>query len=99
MNPTQAIDLSQDVTKAPLIRELRVRTVRVPLAEPHRTASGVVSESPLVLTDVVTDDGILGHSIIFTYTVAALQPTADLIRNFEPLVKGEPLAPAELEHK
>jgi hypothetical protein len=32
------------------VQELRVRTVRVPLQEPHRTASGVVAESPLVLT-------------------------------------------------
>lgn len=79
------------------IRELRVRTVRVPMQEPHRTASGIVTESPLVLTDVVTNDGIAGHSIVFTYTAAALEPTAQLIRNFEPLLNGEPLAPAENE--
>jgi mandelate racemase len=83
----------------PEIRELRVRAVRVPMLEPHRTASGTITESPLVLTDVITDEGILGHSIVFTYTAAALQPTADLIRNLEPLVKGEPLAPKEIEGK
>jgi mandelate racemase len=81
------------------VRELRVRAVRVPMREPHRTASGVVTESPLVLTDLVTDEGLAGHSIVFTYTAAALQPAADLIRNLEPLVKGEPLAPAEIERK
>ena len=37
----------------PKIQSLRVRAVRVPMAHPHRTASGVVSESPLVLTDVL----------------------------------------------
>jgi mandelate racemase len=67
------------------------------MQEPHRTASGAITESPLVLTDVITDDGIVGHSIVFTYTAAALQPTAELIRNFEPLVKGEALAPKEIE--
>jgi mandelate racemase len=82
-----------------IIRELRVRAVRVPLQEPHRTASGIITESPLVLTDVITEDGLAGRSIVFTYTAAALQPTADLIRNFEPLLKGEPLAPVEIEHK
>jgi mandelate racemase len=81
----------------PTIRELRVRAVRVPLPEPHRTAGGVVAESPLVLTDVVTDAGVTGHSVAFTYTPAALKPTADLIRNVEPLVRGEPLAPAAIE--
>jgi mandelate racemase len=47
------------------------------MAEPHQTASGVITESPLVLTDVVTDTGISGHSIVFTYTPAALKPSKD----------------------
>jgi mandelate racemase len=66
---------------------------------PHRTASGVVSESPLVLTDAVTDSGVIGRSITFTYTPAALGPTADLIRNIEPLIQGDDLAPAEIANK
>jgi len=69
------------------------------MQEPHRTASGIVTESPLVLTDVLTNEGLTGHSIVFTYTAAALGPTADLIRNFEPLLKGEQLAPGEIERK
>jgi mandelate racemase len=69
------------------------------MQQPHRTASGIITESPLVLTDVITDEGIAGHSVIFTYTVSALQPTAELIRNFESLVKGEALAPVEIEGK
>ena len=67
------------------------------MEQPDRTASGTVVESPLVLTDVITNGGPVGHSIVFTYTAAALGPTADLVRNIEPLLKGEPLAPAELE--
>lgn len=86
-------------SRVPTIKEILVRTVRVPMQEPHRTASGTVTESPLVLTDVITDEGIAGHSIVFTYTTAALRPTADLIRNFESLLKGEPVAPREIEHK
>lgn len=62
---------------------------------PHRTASGVVAESPLV----VTDAGVTGCSITFTYTAAALGPTADLIRNIEPLIQGDELAPAEVAQK
>jgi mandelate racemase len=84
---------------SPTIQEFRVRGVRVPMAEPHQTASGVITESPLVLTDVITDTGISGHSMVFTYTPAALKPTAELIQNCEALVKGEALAPAEIEQK
>ncbi len=83
----------------PTIQEIRVRTVRVPMTEPHRTASGVVTESPLVLTDVLTDSGVSGHGMVFTYTVAALRPTAEFLRALEALVKGEVLAPVEIEQK
>jgi mandelate racemase len=86
-------------SSSPAIQEFRVRAVRVPLTEPHQTASGVVAESPLVLTDVLTDTGISGHSMVFTYTPAALAPTAELVRNLGALVKGEALAPVEIEQK
>jgi mandelate racemase len=64
------------------------------MQEPHQTASGTITEFPLVLTDVLTDAGVEGHSIVFTYTAAALKPTAELIQNFEPLVAQHALAPA-----
>ncbi|HEX4584234.1 MAG TPA: enolase C-terminal domain-like protein [Burkholderiaceae bacterium] len=81
------------------ITGLRVRGVVVPLEPPHASASGVLTESPLVLTDVHTDAGTVGHSIVFTYSRAALKPTADLVRNLEPLVAGDPLAPTAVEEK
>lgn len=78
------------------IRAIRVRAVKVPMAQPHRTASGVVSESPLVLVDLETAAGIVGHSVVFTYTAAALQPVTDLVANLAPLAAGQPLAPEAL---
>jgi len=84
---------------SPRIERIRVRALRVPMRDPHTTASGVVAESPLVLTDVACDDGTVGHSMIFTYTAAALEPTATLVRNFEQLVQGDALAPGEIEQK
>jgi mandelate racemase len=86
-------------TSSPTVQGIRVRAVRVPMAEPHRTASGVVAESPLVLTDVTTDAGVSGHSMVFTYAPAALKPTAELIQNVGALVQGEPVAPAEVEQR
>ena len=83
----------------PVIRHLRVRAVRVPMPDPHQTASGVVSESPLVLADVTIEGGAVGRSIVFTYTAAALKPTADLMTNLGPLIVGQPLAPADLSRR
>ncbi|MEO8675288.1 MAG: enolase C-terminal domain-like protein [Casimicrobiaceae bacterium] len=79
------------------IRELRVRGVKVPMAEPHRTASGTIVESPLVLTDVVTEDGVVGHSYVFCYSMLALKPVALLVKGIEPLIAGQPAAPILIE--
>ncbi|MES3002924.1 MAG: enolase C-terminal domain-like protein [Pseudomonadota bacterium] len=75
------------------IASLHVRAVKVPMPEPHRTASGVIDASPLVLLSLRTDSGLEGHSITFTYTPAALGPVASLMKNMEPLVAGQVLAP------
>ena len=79
------------------IRELRVRAVKVPMVEPHRTASGTIVESPLVLTDVVTEEGVVGHSYVFCYSMLALKPVALLVKGLEPLVAGQPVAPLHIE--
>ena len=81
----------------PKLRKLRVRPVCIPMQHPHKTAGGVIVESPLVLTDAITEDGAVGHSVVFTYTKAALKPTADLIQNFEELIKNQVVAPIEIE--
>ncbi len=52
-----------------------------------------------MLLTILTDEGIAGHSITFTYTNAALQPTADLMRNIAPLIVGDALAPAGIAGK
>jgi mandelate racemase len=69
------------------------------MTTPHQTAGGVITESPLVLTDIITSDGVSGHSMVFTYTPAALKPTAELIQNCAAFVQGEDLAPIEIEQK
>lgn len=87
------------IKSSPKIKGFKVRAVRVPMTEPHQTASGVITESPLVLTDVITDTGTTGHSMVFTYTPAALKPTAELIMNMAGLVEGDALAPIEASQK
>lgn len=69
------------------------------MAVAHQTAGGTVTESPLVLTEVVTDQGVTGYSIVFTYSAIALEPTAQLVKNLEPLVAGQALAPREIHDK
>jgi mandelate racemase len=77
------------------ITGLAVRAVDVPIA-PLRTASGVITSSPLVLIDLTTSGGVVGRSYLFAYTRACLQPLASLVRNFAPLIVGQPAAPFAL---
>jgi mandelate racemase len=81
------------------ITAFTLRCVNVAMPEPHRTASGVIAASPLVLLTVDTDAGVQGHSITFTYSPAALKATAEFMKNLEPLVAGQPLAPASVHEQ
>lgn len=78
------------------IQFVSVKTVLVPITPAHRTASGVVDKSPLVLIDVHCSDGLVGHAIVFTYTPVALKPVAELITGFSNLIINQPLNPGTL---
>ena len=83
----------------PIIQDITVRTAIVPIDPPHRTASGLVDKSPLVLIDVLCSSGLVGHGLIFTYMPAALKPVGDLISGLKPLIIDQSLAPATLYDK
>jgi mandelate racemase len=78
------------------IRKVTAKAQRVPMAEPHRTASGVVAEATVVRIDLETSEGVAGRSIVFSYTPPALEPLAQLVTNVGALAEGKPLDPASL---
>lgn len=78
------------------IESVAVKTVLVPINPAHRTASGVVDKSPLVLIDVHCSGGLVGHAILFTYTPVALNPVAELVMGFSTLIVDQPLNPGTL---
>ena len=64
------------------IRALRVRAVKVPMVEPHRTASGTIVESPLVLTKWSDKDSAeIGDEVTFTlrYSNPGGLPITDVV--------------------
>ena len=58
------------------LRDVLVRPVTVPMARPIRTAVGVIPAAPLVLVDVLTEEGVTGRAYAFAYTPVALAPLA-----------------------
>ena len=77
------------------IRSIHARPVIVPLARPVRTASGSIEVSPLILLDVITDEGITGSAYLFAYTPAMLKPLMALVGEVGLELIGQPLVPAE----
>lgn len=78
------------------IREVRARSVVVPLKRPVKNAFGVIDSGPLILIDVETDQGVTGHSYIFAYSKLTLKPLAYLIEEIGRELVGKPVAPFEL---
>ena len=78
-------------------RELRCTPVSVPLANPVRTASGQVTHAPLILLDLLSEEGVEGRAYLFTYTPLVLKPLVSLLDNLAGLLKGASLAPMDVE--
>ena len=49
------------------IKDLKTRAVRVPMNRALATSSGKMSEAPLVLIDLETNEGVTGHAYLFCY--------------------------------
>ncbi|HKY77133.1 MAG TPA: enolase C-terminal domain-like protein, partial [Acidimicrobiia bacterium] len=64
-----------------------------------QTASGEVASAPLVLIDLLTEEGVTGRSYIFCYTPVALRATWDLVSRLEDLLRGDAVAPLAIESK
>jgi mandelate racemase len=87
------------MTAALTIRTIRARGIDLALQRPVETASGVMRTAPLVLIDLLTEEGITGCSYVRCYTPVALDPLVMLIANLEPLLRGDVAAPAAAERK
>ena len=81
------------------IRDVQTRAVVAPLDPPVRTASGHVTQAPLLLIDLATDEGAVGRSYLFGYHAFTLSPLRDLVLSLGAMIKGDEIAPVELDRK
>ena len=81
------------------VRSLRARPVLVPLKRPPVSASGGIPAAALVLIDLETDGGITGHSYVFAFASWALGPVVGCLQAMLEMIKGDALAPLEIEAK
>lgn len=81
------------MTEIPTCRGLVVRPVDVPMRRPLQTSGRAVSSAPLVLVDLLTDEGVTGRAYAFVYQALALKPVAALLEGLGEGLKGKPLDP------
>ncbi|MCE4225436.1 mandelate racemase [Methylobacterium sp. C25] len=99
MSPASSLQPSpepESLAHGSRIRRSRVRAVKAPLSSPLRTATGTMTSAPLVLVDIETDGGDVGHGYAFAYTPLALPGLTELLRNLLPLLEGAELEPVQI---
>lgn len=80
----------------PAIRSVSARAVVAPIARPVKNAFGIIEAAPLVLIDVVTDQGVTGRAYIFAYARLTLKPLVHLIEEIGRDLTGKAVAPYDL---
>jgi mandelate racemase len=81
------------------IRAIQVRAVAAPMKLPLQTSIATVSVAPLLLLDLETDQGIVGRSYLFALARHHLPPLAKLVGAMAEMVKGDEVAPFDIERK
>ena len=78
------------------IREVRATPVLVPMRRALGTSVMQVREAPLLLIDVLTEEGITGCAYLFCYLPAAAPAAAALVKDADKLLKGTSAAPSSV---
>jgi mandelate racemase len=81
---------------SPAIKSVKARAVVTPMARPVKNAFGVIDVAPLILIDVVTDQGITGRSYLFVYSKITLKPFVHLVEEIGRDLVGKPVVPFDL---
>lgn len=70
-----------------------VRVIQVPLRRPIVAKVGEYMHWPFILTDVLTKEGVVGHSYLEPYRVTATKSVVALIEDIAEQQRGKPVAP------
>jgi mandelate racemase len=84
---------------SPRIESIGVRAVAVPMKRPLQTSIAAVTVAPLVLIDLRTDAGIVGRSYLFSPGKQHVAAIAKLVEAMAEMLKGDPVAPFDIEKK
>jgi len=82
-----------------IVGKISATPVVVPMKRAVRTASGAITEAPLLLVDLITKEGVAGRAYLFGFQKFTLKPLRDLVVAFGAMIEGDALAPRVLAEK
>ena len=92
----EAINPPDDACAGPVkLRSLTSRGVLVPLNFTLGTSAAIVRKVPLLLVDLMTDDGTVGHAYAFCYRPSGARAIAAHLAEAFELVAGIPVTPCD----
>jgi mandelate racemase len=77
-------------------RSVIARPVVLKLKRPVVARIATISDWPLVLIDLLTEEGIVGRSYLEPYLVRSMRYIVPALHDFGAMLKGRPIAPVEL---
>ncbi|HEX5278746.1 MAG TPA: enolase C-terminal domain-like protein [Micropepsaceae bacterium] len=81
------------------VRSLRVTPILVPMNYALGTSAARVTEAPLLLVDLETEEGVTGRTYLFCYRLSGARAIALLLEDAVSLVRGEQLRPQQIAAK
>jgi mandelate racemase len=77
------------------LKSVRARPVVVPLKRPVVSKVGLFQDWPLILIDLYTNEGVVGHSYLEPYIRQSARYIVPAIEDLAEAAKGQPVAPFE----
>src|SRR6202035_2782922 len=82
---------------APLtFKSIRARAVVLKLKRPVVARIARITDWPVILIDLITEEGIVGRSYLEPYTVKTMRYLVPALQDFGAMLKGRRVAPVEL---
>jgi mandelate racemase len=89
----RAADVRNALRTSIQLKEIRVRKLAVPLRRPLILSSGRFDCWPLILIDLETSTGIVGHAYIAPHRIGSVSSIVAAIRHLASVFKGRPIVP------
>ena len=81
------------------IRALQATAVEVPMTYALGTSRQRVTAAPLLLLDLLTEEGVTGSAYLFCYLRGAAAAIATMVKEVDRAVKGDAVVPLDLWRK